>query len=90
MVELNKIISKIDNKCIEGNKILAEIAYASTKNAKQIKKLSSMIKLADRYACLLDYYYETDKYAFYKEAKNQKVALFKRLDKDTRADLNKL
>lgn len=90
MVELNKIISEIDNKCIEGNKILAEIAYASTKNVKQIKKLYYMVKLADRYACLLDYYYETGNYDFYKEAKNQKEALFKRLDNDAGADLNRL
>lgn len=90
MINMDKILDKIDKKCSEGNKIMAEIAYVSTKSIKQKKDLGDLIRLADRYACLLDFYYETNNSCFYKEAKKQKKALYSTLDKKIKADLNRI
>jgi len=87
---MNKIIENIDKKCSEGRRIMGNIVYDLTKNINKKRKLCKLIKLADRYACLLDFYYETNDIDYYKDAKKQKKALYRRLDAAIKTDLTNL
>jgi len=91
-INLKEILRKIDNKKTANEFIdmTSDVVLYLTKEKVKAKEVYERIGLAVRYSLLLDYYSETNKRFFYREAQKTKKDLYKKLGKKTQIDLEKI